>query len=192
MTSPVAWLVRVIPFNGPPSREHCSQIHSVSNEMQVHQMQVNLVIPHITLLKYHPFTTSTIQRLISPLYHSCLLKHTCHNFHALSKWWVLDNPHRVGRSPWMLGSTWTWKDFPSSSFVLAFYGRDHFNMWLFLTVYVVFMQARHYWSSHHATWTFGSTDLHSSSWWTSESIIDAYYNKLIMSVIHMNDCTYEK
>ena len=148
-------------------------------------MQVNYVTPDITLLKYHPFTTSTIQRLISPLYHSCLLKHTCHNFHALNN-----------------GEYWTtligWGDHHRCWGVhghertLAFYGRDHFDMWLFLTVYVVFMQARHYWSSHHATWSFGSTDLHSSSWWTSESIIDAYYNKLIMSVIHMNDCTYEK
>ena len=42
----------------------------------------------------------------------------------------------------MLGSKWskwTRKDFPSSSFVVAFYGRDHFDMWLFLTVFMLFL-----------------------------------------------------
>ena len=48
----------------PPSRKLCSQILTVSNEMQVHQlssneMQFNYVIPHISTLKYHSFTAST-------------------------------------------------------------------------------------------------------------------------------------
>ena len=45
----------------------------LSNEMRVHQMQVNFVISHIIQLKYHSFTTSTnhmnsrVNLIISPL-----------------------------------------------------------------------------------------------------------------------------